>query len=238
MKTSAYLARYNFNTQAIGGIASEDIMKNLLNLRVALASLIALLPTAVLAHHPLDGAAPTTMWHGLLSGLAHPVLGFDHFAFVIAVGLVTAFASKRFMGPLGFLGGMFAGCFLTLTGLQIGFAEYVIMLSVVGIGALAMYGRTLNSSIFVAALAAIGLFHGYAYGAAIIGSEASPIFAYLVGLIFVQGLIIFAVQELVRTFAGFDAAKAPLVRLSGGVVAGIGAAISLETLESLVFATV
>lgn len=210
-------------------------MKNLLNIRVALVTLVALLPTAVFAHHPLGGETPKTLLHGLLSGLGHPVLGFDHLAFVIAVGLVTAFASKRFMGPLGFLGGMFAGCLLTLTGLQIGFAEYIIMLSVVGIGVIAMMGRSLNSVVFVSALAAIGLFHGYAYGAAIIGAEPTPLIAYLLGLLFVQGLIIIAVQEVVRAFAGFDAANAVWVRISGGVIAGVGLTFVLETAESLAF---
>ena len=31
------------------------------------------------------------MLHGLLSGIGHPIIGFDHLAFVIAVGLIAAF---------------------------------------------------------------------------------------------------------------------------------------------------
>ncbi|MGB0843568.1 MAG: HupE/UreJ family protein [Alphaproteobacteria bacterium] len=214
-------------------------MKNIFGIRSVVAAFAALVPSVAFAHHPLGGEVPSTLFQGLISGLAHPVIGFDHLAFIIAVGLVTAFASKqfmgRFMGPLGFLGGMFAGCLLTLTGLQIGFVEYVIMLSVVGMGSFAMFGRTLGSTAAVVALAAIGLFHGYAYGGAVIGAEASPILTYLLGLLFVQGMIIFATQEIVRAFAGFDAANAVWVRVSGGVVAGIGAAIVLETAESLIF---
>ena len=42
------------------------------------------------AHHPLGGMIPQNFMQGFLSGIGHPVIGFDHLAFVVAVGLIAA----------------------------------------------------------------------------------------------------------------------------------------------------
>ena len=47
-----------------------------------------------LAHHPLAGLPMETGAQGLLSGLAHPVLGFDHLFFVLAAGVATRLAGR------------------------------------------------------------------------------------------------------------------------------------------------
>ena len=39
------------------------------------------------AHHMLGGRTPVTFMQGLLSGLGHPVIGIDHLAFVVAMGV-------------------------------------------------------------------------------------------------------------------------------------------------------
>ena len=54
---------------------------------IALALLLA--PSAS-AHHALGGAMPASWTQGLMSGLAHPILGIDHLAFVVGVGLLAA----------------------------------------------------------------------------------------------------------------------------------------------------
>ena len=45
------------------------------------------------AHHAMDGQMPTSFAQGLLSGLAHPVIGPDHLAFIIS--------GRYRMGPTG-----------------------------------------------------------------------------------------------------------------------------------------
>jgi hypothetical protein len=55
------------------------------------------------AHHALGGKLPATAWEGFLSGLAHPVIGLDHLAFVVAIGLVAAGQPWRYGIPLGFV---------------------------------------------------------------------------------------------------------------------------------------
>ena len=54
--------------------------------------LFAITPAA-LAHHPLGGRLPANLLEGLMSGLAHPIIGIDHFVFVMAAGLLAAFSS-------------------------------------------------------------------------------------------------------------------------------------------------
>ena len=39
------------------------------------------------AHHLMGGKTPTTFTDGILSGLGHPIIGVDHLAFLVAVGL-------------------------------------------------------------------------------------------------------------------------------------------------------
>ena len=39
------------------------------------------------AHHLMGGHTPATFGEGILSGLGHPVIGLDHFAAVVAVGV-------------------------------------------------------------------------------------------------------------------------------------------------------
>ena len=67
-----------------------------------------------LCHHPLGGAAPETMLHGFLSGVGHPLIGFDHLAFVVAIGVLAAFQTQRLVMPLGFVMGTVIGSLLTL----------------------------------------------------------------------------------------------------------------------------
>lgn len=51
------------------------------------ALLLTLAPAS--AHHVMDGQLPSTFAQGLLSGLGHPVIGPDHLAFLIAVGVAV-----------------------------------------------------------------------------------------------------------------------------------------------------
>ena len=54
--------------------------------RILATAALALTATPALAHHPLAGAPMETFTHGMLSGIGHPILGFDHLFFIIAVG--------------------------------------------------------------------------------------------------------------------------------------------------------
>ena len=78
------------------------------------AAMILTMTGAAFAHHPLGGMTPQTALHGFLSGVGHPVIGFDHLAFVIGIGLIAAFHRARLVMPAAFVGGTVGGTLLML----------------------------------------------------------------------------------------------------------------------------
>ena len=71
------------------------------------AALLAATPA--LAHHPMAGQPMDTFVQGLMSGFGHPVLGFDHLFFVIAMGVAALFTTRRLMAPAAYVAAMLAG---------------------------------------------------------------------------------------------------------------------------------
>jgi len=202
---------------------------------IALAApLLAAAPA--LAHHPMGGATPETAWHGLLSGIGHPIIGVDHFAFIVLVGLAAAFAGARFITPLAFIAATVAGCLLKVAGIALPLAEFVIAGSVVLTGIMVLSGRNFGATAYGVIFAIAGLFHGWAYGAAIIGAEPTPLAAYLTGFGVTQYAIALAVSWLTLSVWKASDSSAIQPRLAGAVAAGIGAAFLIEGIEGVLFA--
>lgn len=189
-----------------------------------------------LAHHPMGGAVPETLINGLLSGLGHPIIGIDHLAFIIAMGLAVAFTPKRHLTPLAFVAATVAGCGLLLAGIALPLAEIVITASVVLVGAMVLSGRRFPAGGYVALFAVAGLFHGWAYGASILGAEATPLAAYLTGFAVIQYAIALGVMAMTRTLWRATNPSAIAPRLTGALMAGIGFAFLVENIEGLIFA--
>jgi len=202
---------------------------------IALAApLLAAAPA--LAHHPMGGATPETAWHGLLSGIGHPIIGVDHFAFIVLVGLAAAFAGARFITPLAFIAATVAGCLLKVAGIALPLAEFVIAGSVVLTGIMVLSGKNFGATAYGVIFAIAGLFHGWAYGAAIIGAEPTPLAAYLTGFGVTQYAIALAVSWLTLSVWKASDSRAVQPRLAGAVAAGIGAAFLIEGIEGVLFA--
>jgi urease accessory protein len=202
----------------------------------ALAAAMILTTTgAALAHHPLGGMTPTSVTEGFLSGLGHPVIGFDHLAFVIAVGLIAAFHRNRVVMPAAFVTGTIGGAALTLAAVTLPVAELVITGSVIVGGAVVMRGRVTDLRVAGGLAAGAGLFHGWAYGATIIGAEPTPILAYLAGFGLVQMAIAIGVAMLVHNVWKAVDAEALQPRLAGAVVAGVGVTYMVEIVEGVIF---
>src|SRR3546814_7675777 len=87
-----------------------------------------------LAHHAMGGETPDTLAAGLISGLAHPVIGIDHLAFVIAAGIAAAFTQSRLLAPLAFIVATVAGCLLLVAGITLPAVEIVVAASVLVLG--------------------------------------------------------------------------------------------------------
>jgi len=179
---------------------------------VTAAAATALAAGPALAHHVMDGALPATFAQGMLSGLAHPVIGPDHLAAVAAAGLLAAAAGATPLVPLVFVVASLAGVGLHLALFDLPLAETLVALSIVGLG-LALLARRLprrGAAVMLGAgFAVVGAVHGYAYGESIVGAGPAPLNAYLLGLTLVQGGL---------ATAAFLAAK--LVARAGEVQAG------------------
>ncbi len=179
--------------------------------------------TPALAHHPMGGMIPATFTQGLLSGLGHPVIGLDHLAALVGVGLVASRFSRGLMLPAFWVVAMAAGVGLHLMSADLPYAEALVALSVVAIGLAATVRTTLPYALIALLFAAGGAVHGYALGESIIGAEAAPLAAYLIGLVAVQTALTTGVAFAARSFAS-GAFHKPALRLAGVAVAVTGVA--------------
>ncbi|MGR3485799.1 MAG: HupE/UreJ family protein [Paracoccaceae bacterium] len=207
--------------------------------RSILGALGALTATPALAHHPLGGLPMETFADGLLSGVGHPLLGFDHLFFVVAMGVAAAFTSARLLAPAAYIAAMLAGCLLTSLGGALPLAETVIVASLLVVGGLVASGRTLSAPVWMAVFAAFGLFHGGAFGGTVADQEAgvgmAVLIGYLLGLGALQYAVAIAVGTAVRAL-GAVTALAPSARIAGAMVAGVGLFLALEIVEGPIVA--
>ena len=151
---------------------------------------LALLGTSLgaQAHHAMDGAMPSTFTQGLLSGLAHPVIGLDHLAFIVAAAWLIA---KRPTGLRAALAGVFVvasvlGTVLHVNLVDLPGTELLVVLSVVLAGALVWTRQLALAQGLWVLLPVAGVFHGYAYGESIVGAEPTALYAYLLGFVLIQ----------------------------------------------------
>ncbi|ODS01097.1 urease accessory protein UreJ [Methyloceanibacter methanicus] len=195
--------------------------------RIVFLALAALVLTAApaSAHHMMGGEMPSTFSQGLLSGLGHPVIGLDHLAFLIAVGVAVGVGGLNLGLPVLFVAASAIGVGIHVGGFDLPGAELIVASSVVIVGALVASGRALPLAAWAALFGAAGLAHGYAYGESIFGAEPTPLAAYLLGLVIIQSVLSVGVALLFRVRTPSVSAIAP--RLAGAVVVGIGIAALL-----------
>jgi urease accessory protein len=186
---------------------------------VLVLSVVAAAPAE--AHHVMGGRTPSTILEGLLSGLAHPVIGLDHLAFIVAVGVAIGVAGLNLITPALFIVASAAGVALHVRGVTLPGGEMLVALSVLVVGATIASGRSVHVWVWTVLFVAAGLIHGYAFGESIYGAEASPLVAYLVGLVVVQSVL----ATMVALIARRSSAAAVEPRLAGAAIAGIGLAI-------------
>jgi urease accessory protein len=173
------------------------------------------------AHHVMGGRTPSTFIEGLVSGLAHPVIGPDHLAFLLAVGVVVGVGGLNLALPAVFVAAMAIGVMLHVNGIGLPDAEIIVALSVLLAGVLIAYGRALPVAIWATLFAVAGLFHGYAFGESIFGAEAAPLGAYLLGLVVIQSAVMVGIAMVARRMGSGISAWAP--RLAGALVVAVGA---------------
>lgn len=189
-----------------------------------LAALLALTPLPALAHHPMGGVTPSTVWQAFASGVGHPVIGLDHLAFLLAAGVLAAAlpVGLGLTAILAFVLGGFAGSLVHIAGFGLGPVEALVSLSVLAAG-LALLWRRIPARFLPVAFGIAGLFHGHAFAEAIIGAEQGPLVAYLVALALTQAGIALGAMLLARHFT----ARLPRLREAAGVCAAVAGGLFL-----------
>lgn len=201
-------------------------------------SAVALSASPALAHHPLGGMPMETFTHGVLSGIGHPLLGFDHLFFVIAVGIAALYTGRAKLAPAAYIAAMVGGVLLMASGTGLPLKEAVIALSLLVVGGIVLSGRALGVVPAMVLFAGFGLFHGSAFGDSIASQEAAMgapvLIGYLLGLGIVQYAIALGAGWVAKTLWQATEATAIQARLAGAVVAGVGLYLSMENLEGAV----
>jgi urease accessory protein len=146
------------------------------------------------AHHLIDinGLEPTPL-HGLLSGLAHPVLGPDHLVFLLALCLLGLQRRSQWSVTLLLVGLAGSAAGLLLPGLP---GAELLVAGTLAVEALVLVGMV-PSVILVPAMA----LHGYVLSEAVLGWTSMPLLSYLSGLLLSQGLLLVASLVLLRRLA-------------------------------------
>ncbi|MEP0914972.1 HupE/UreJ family protein [Leptolyngbya sp. GB1-A1] len=200
----------------------------LLNRKLVICGLtgssLLLSSSPALAHHPFWDKAPANVFEGFLSGLGHPVIGPDHLAFVIAVGFVAVVFQRGLLIPISFVVASLVGTIVHLLNVDLPAPEFFISASVLLFGLLLALKNSLPSGVVIALAAVAGLFHGYAYGEAVVGSEMFPLLAYLVGFTTIQMAIAIGVYLTVEGMGGSREQQTMNLRFAGFTLAGIGVA--------------
>jgi len=189
-------------------------------------------PMPSLAHHPFGGSTPDNLFEGLVSGIGHVLIGPDHFAFVVASGLLAGIAVQGIVIPIAFALAGLAGTGVHLQGWDLPAPETCIAASVLIFGIL-LARKHQPQTFWLAGLAAIaGLFHGYAYGEAIVGAEMTPLTAYLVGFTLTQLAISLVAFKLGQVLYQQDTEKQLRLslRFAGFTFSGAGAAFLVGVL--------
>lgn len=201
-------------------------LRGVLGRSFALA-MIALVPGAgpAAAHHAMGGSAPTTWIEGLLSSLAHPVIGLDHLAFVVAAGVIAAYLSSGWRVPATFAAFSIAGVALRFVLPDMQFAEAAVAGTVVMAGLAMAIGRLGPAAAWIAFATLAGLLHGYAFGEAVVGAEATPILWYLFGLAASQLAVSNTVMAVVGMTLTHDATHSWRTRTAGAAIALLGSAL-------------
>ncbi len=168
----------------------------------------------VLAHEQTGVAG------GLVSGFTHPLFGPDHVIAMVAVGLWGAQLGLPaiWLLPIIFPVVMAFGGFLGVIGVPLPLTEVAIALSAVLLGL--MVALAARPPLWVAGLlvGVFAVFHGYAHGVEL-PAATNPL-AYGVGFVVATGMLHLcgiAIGLAVKWPAG-----AQVVRVCGGVIAGLG----------------
>ena len=186
------------------------------------ARAICLFVSFALLTKPAFGHEGEAFSGGFVSGMAHPVFGWDHIAAMVAVGLWGAILEKPaiWLLPIVFPLVMAIGAALGIVDAPIPFVEAGIALSGLVFGVLIVFFVKVPLALAAVLVGFFAVFHGYAHGSEL-PSAVNPV-AYGVGFVVSTGLL-HAIGILFGTVISFEAGRY-FVRVTGALIAAIGTA--------------
>lgn len=191
-----------------------------------------------LAHHAMGSKLPTTFMQGFLSGIAHPVIGPDHFAFIVAVGLLAASRPQGIFVPVAFVLTAMLGTGAHLMQWNLPGVELWVSGSILLFGILLVLKNSPKAMTITILSGLAGLFHGFAYGESIFGAEPTPVIAYLLGFTAIQLMIAMGAFAIARQFSEQRLGQSfPEFRSAGLVIAGVGLAFFVSQLIATILPT-
>ena len=104
--------------------------------RLGVLAIMMVVAEPAWAHHVMGGKLPQTFLQGLLSGFGHPVIGIDHLAAIVGVGILAALAGRSAAVVLAFSVAVIAGVGLPLAKVDLPASELFVGLTTLLIGAL------------------------------------------------------------------------------------------------------
>lgn len=179
--------------------------------------LLALLaPLGAMAH---EGSS--LPYGSFVAGLAHPVLGIDHFLAMVSVGIVSAQIGGRAIWtvPGTFVTVMALGGVLGWLDVGLASIEFGIAFSVLVLGIAIAADRKLPILAAMGAVAIFATFHGYAHGAEM-PTVANPV-RYALGFMTGTALLHIA-GVLIGDISQHYARGKVLLRVAGAAIAGAG----------------
>lgn len=184
--------------------------------RIALSLGLAAMPAIALAH-PGHGE------HSMIAGLTHPILGFDHLAAMVALGIFANIQghSKLWLWPVMFVGAMVMGFGLGSSGIELPLVEPVILASVIVLGLFMATAGNLGLVPGALLVALFGLAHGAAHG---VEAPAAALGGFFGGMV-----VATVALHLVGIGLGKWVVQAPQLARIGGValaVFGVGLALA------------
>lgn len=206
-------------------------MKREFGLSIAVLATALAFTSPAFAHHPMGFMTPQTFMQGFLSGVGHPIIGVDHFAFLLVIALlsVSLRGFSRLVVPLAFVAATIAGTFAHIAAAEFPLSEAIVASSALIGGLLVLSKRDIPALLLTAGVTAFGLFHGYALGESIIGAEHTPLLAYLIGFAAVQLAVIVGGAWAFRWLADRSSALGNRTRFASGAFATVTGAAFLAS---------
>ena len=182
------------------------------------------------AHHPMGGGLPSNFLNGFFSGIGHPVIGFDHLAFILTFGIISSYYENKIIIPLTFVTLSLFGTLISVNFFVIPFSELIISLSIIIAGLIVINERKINIYFPITLALTGGLFHGYAFGQSVVGIESTPLVAYLIGIASIGFTLILGSSYLVSKF--YLLSLKP--RFAGAIFTGVGLTFFIENIEKFI----